>query len=102
MLELHMGIAVNLDLEPGGELGRHIGQGFEQARLNVCADCSPHNAKTDFLVKGESVIASAWTAVGLALPTQFNGDSDPTYTYIYDLIKRGEFPPVLGDFTKGS
>ena len=30
VLELHMGIAMDLDLEPRGQLGWHVGQGLEQ------------------------------------------------------------------------
>lgn len=35
VLKLYMGIAMDLDLEPGRQLGRHVWQGFEQTLFHI-------------------------------------------------------------------
>ena len=62
----------------------------------VCADNSTDEAHGDFLQCGESVVASAWSALSLRMPLAVPHHPDtPTYT-LFEMIRRGHVPQPLG------
>jgi len=62
----------------------------------VCADNSSQEARSDSLVCGESVIASAWSALCLRAPESIPSTATtPTHT-LYDFMKAGRMDKALG------
>jgi hypothetical protein len=62
----------------------------------VCADNSTDEAHRDFFQCGESVVASAWSALSLRMPFAFPHHPDtPTHT-LFEMIRRGHMPKPLG------
>lgn len=60
----------------------------------VSADASTDEARADNAVCGESIIASAWTALSLPIPEILQSNSP--LTSIYDLMKKGLIHPAIG------
>ncbi|MDP3678837.1 MAG: trypsin-like peptidase domain-containing protein [Methylotenera sp.] len=60
----------------------------------VCADNSPEDARTDYLKCGESVIACAWAALSLRLPTYYSNDAP--MTTLLAAMKNGDVLPAIG------
>ncbi len=60
----------------------------------VCADNSTPEARTNYLLCGESVIASAWTALALKVPEYFAKDA-PMCTLL-EMMKVGAMAPAVG------
>lgn len=64
----------------------------------VCADNSTFEARTNYLLCGESVIACAWPALGLDVPKYFSSDS-PMRT-LYDMMRAGDMATAIGGIDK--
>ncbi|MCL5977861.1 MAG: trypsin-like peptidase domain-containing protein [Nitrospirae bacterium] len=60
----------------------------------VCADNSAPEARTDYSLCGESVVACAWVALSLPVPKYLENDS-PMRTLL-DMMKVGEMPLAIG------
>ena len=60
----------------------------------VCADNSSIEARTDYLLCGDSVIACAWPALCLSVPKFAEADS-PMRT-LYDMMRAGDMTPAVG------
>lgn len=62
----------------------------------VCADNSTDESHRDFFECGESVVASAWSALSLRMPLALPHHPDtPTYT-LFEMIRRGHVPQPIG------
>ena len=60
----------------------------------VSADNSTEDARMNNALRGESVIASAWTALSLSVPTAI--DVNPPMQTIYEMMKLKHLPPAIG------
>lgn len=60
----------------------------------VCADNSSFEARTNYLLCGESVIACAWPALSLHVPKYYASDS-PMCT-LHEMMKAGAIPTAVG------
>jgi hypothetical protein len=62
----------------------------------VCADNSVIEARTDFFQCGESVVASAWTALCLRAPDQIPSTPETPTRTLYEMMRAGHLDPAVG------
>jgi len=62
----------------------------------VCADNSPEEARSDYSICGESVIASAWSMLGMKLPECYPPDSTTPHRSLYENMVLGNIPMAVG------
>jgi hypothetical protein len=60
----------------------------------VSADNSSEEARANNSLCGESVIASAWTALSMSVPKVI--DANPPMQTIYEMMKSGHMPTAIG------
>lgn len=60
----------------------------------VCADNSEPAAEKNYMLCGESVVAYAWPALSLVVPTYLTNDS-PMRT-LYEMMLVGDMPRAIG------
>jgi hypothetical protein len=62
----------------------------------VCADNSVHEARSNFLKRGESVVSCAWPALTLRAPDSIpSTPTTPTFT-LYELMRAGRMDKAIG------
>jgi hypothetical protein len=62
----------------------------------VCADNSVHEARSNFLHCGESVIACAWPALTLRAPDSIPSTPDTLTFTLYELMRAGRMDKAVG------
>lgn len=87
----------SIPAEPGMS-GGMVYIASDNGQISICgivsADVSVEDAKNDNLISGESVIASAWAALSLPMPT-FSNDIESSSS-IYELMNNGQIHPANG------
>jgi hypothetical protein len=62
----------------------------------VCADNSTEEARSDFSICGESVVASAWAMLGMKLPVSYPSIATTPQRSLYEYMLSGDIPMAVG------